>query len=327
MNGFLMIKKKLYFVFFLLVFTAYHRLYAQSVAGNSFQVVPLGIKGGIDESNLSSYLIAPLSSNNFICADAGTLRHGIDAAIANNVFKDNAADFLKNHVKGYLISHAHLDHVAGMLMNSPEDSPKNIYAIPSVIDVLKDKYFTWKAWANFSNEGELPHLNKYTYVYLQEDIKQSLANTEMEVTPFILSHGPSYQSTAFLISYKNAYLLYLGDTGSDQIEKSAQLDKLWHKIAALITENKLKAIFIEASFPNEQPDNQLFGHLTPKLLMAELEKLRMLTAAEALQKVPIVITHMKAFGAQEKVLKEELAHSNLLHLKLVFPEQGKLMKF
>lgn len=319
--------KKIYFVFFLLVFLLSGSLHAQIINGSSFQVVPLGIKGGIDESNLSSYLIAPVASNNFICADAGTLRHGIDVAIANKVFNSSANQVLKTQIKGYLISHAHLDHIAGMLMNSPEDSPKNIYAIPSVIDVLKDKYFTWKAWANFTNEGDLPHLNKYSYVYLQEDVKQALANTELEVTPFILSHGPSYQSTAFLISYKNAYLLYLGDTGSDQIEKSAQLDKLWHKIAPLITKNQLKAIFIETSFPNEQPENQLFGHLTPKLLMTELEKLRMLTQIEALQKVSLVITHMKAFGAAEKTLKEELELGNLLHLKLVFPEQGTLMKF
>lgn len=320
-------KNKIYFVFFLLVFIRPGDIYAQSVTGYSFQVVPLGIKGGIDESNLSSYLIAPVASDNFICADAGTLRHGIDVAIAHKIFKGSADEVLKTQIKGYLISHAHLDHIAGMLMNSPEDSPKNIYAIPSVIDVLKDKYFTWKAWANFANEGDLPHLNKYSYVYLQEGVKQPLSNTEMEVTPFILSHGPSYQSTAFLISYKNAYLLYLGDTGSDQIEKSAQLDKLWHRIAPLITKNQLKAIFIETSFPDEQPANQLFGHLTPRLLMTELEKLRMLTQTEDVQKVPLVITHMKSFGAAEKTLKKELEQSNLLHLKLVFPEQGKLMKF
>lgn len=318
---------KIYFFCLLIVVAVSGNLSAQPINRNSFQVVPLGIKGGIDESNLSSYMIAPVGSNNFICADAGTLRHGIDVAITNKVFSGTAAEILKNQVKGYLISHAHLDHVAGMLMNSPEDSPKNIYAIPSVIDVLKDKYFTWKAWANFTNEGDLPHLNKYSYVYLQEDLKQSLVNTEMEVTPFILSHGPAYQSTAFLIGYKNNYLLYLGDTGSDQIEKSAQLDKLWHTIAPLISNNQLKAVFIETSFPNEQPDNQLFGHLTPKLLMTELGKLRMLTPLEALQKVSFVITHMKAFGIQEKTLKKELVQSNSLHLKLVFPEQGKLMKF
>jgi len=318
---------KIYFFTFCIGLICLGKIFAQDGKGSVFQVVPLGVKGGLDEGNLSSYLVAPAGSRNFICADAGTVRHGIDIAIQNRVLKGSSDEVLKNQVKGYLISHPHLDHVAGLLMNAPEDAPKNIYAIPSVIDVLRDKYFTWKAWANFTNEGELPHLNKYSYVRLKENTKQLLPDTEMEVTPYILSHGQAYQSTAFLISYHDNYLLYLGDTGADQIEQSTQLSQLWHQIALLISNQKLKAIFIEVSFPNEQPDKQLFGHLTPKLLMNELEQLKQLTNLEALQKVPIVITHMKAFGSQEKMLKSQLTESNQLGLKLVYPQQGKMMKF
>lgn len=318
---------KIYFFSLLTGLMFFTHVNAQQQAGTSFKVVPLGIKGGLDESNLSSYLIAPAGSDAFICADAGTIRHGIDLAIKHKVFTANADEVLKNQIKGYLISHPHLDHVAGLVMNSPEDAAKNIYALPSVIDVLRDKYFTWKAWANFTNEGELPHLNKYSYVYLKENKKQALANTQMEVTPFILSHGPSYQSTAFLISHNDTYILYLGDTGADSIEKSTQLSQLWQQIAPIIKNNQLKAIFIEVSFTDEQPEKQLFGHLTPKLLMNELEELHQLTNLETLQKVPIVITHMKTFGAQEKILKNELKHRNQLKLKLVFPQQGVIMKF
>ena len=318
---------KIYFFSLCIGLISFGNLYAQDKAGSSFQVVALGIKGGLDESNLSSYLVAPLGSTNFICADAGTIRHGLDIAINNKVFKKSADEVLKNDIKGYLISHPHLDHVAGLLMNSPEDSAKNIYALPSVIEVLRDKYFTWKAWANFTNEGELPHPNKYSHVYLKEKSKQRLAGTEMEVTPFILSHGPSYQSTAFLLHHNDASLLYLGDTGADNMEKSTRLTQLWQQIAPLISNHQLKAIFIEVSFPDEQPDQQLFGHLTPKLLMNELEELYHLTNLEALQQLPIVITHMKAFNAEEKILKNELKKRNQLGLKLVFPEQGKKMKF
>jgi len=318
---------KIYFFSLFISLAGIINLNAQPKAASSFQVVPLGIKGGLDESNLSSYLVAPLGSSNFICADAGTIRHGLDIAIKNRVFKGSSDEVLKNQIKGYLISHPHLDHVAGLLMNSPEDAAKNIYALPSVVDVLRDKYFTWKAWANFTSEGELPRLNKYSYVYLKENNRQQLVNTEMEVTPFILSHGPSYQSTAFLLHHHDAALLYLGDTGADEIEKSTQLARLWKQIAPLISDHQLKAIFIEVSFPDKQPDKQLFGHLTPKLLMNELEQLHHLTNLEALQQVSIVITHMKAFGAEEKIVKNELKQRNQHGLKLVFPEQGKMMKF
>lgn len=318
---------KIAITFIFLFFSYCCSLQAQQKVTNAFQVIPLGVKGGLDESNLSSYMIAPSGSSNFICADAGTVRHGIDVAISNHVFKGDAEEVLKNNIKGYLISHAHLDHVAGLIMNSPDDVPKSIYALPSVIEVLRDKYFTWKAWANFTNEGEMPRVGKYTYVYLKEDEKIKLTGTEMDVTAFPLSHGTAYESTAFLISYQNSYILYLGDTGADQDEKSNRLQQLWEHIAPLITKNQLKAILIETSFPDKQPERLLFGHLTPHLLMLEMEKLSKLTNPESLRKVSIVITHTKSFGKAEEDLINELKRDNQLQLHLVIPVQGKKMLF
>ncbi|MGY0040949.1 hypothetical protein [Pedobacter sp. NJ-S-72] len=49
----------------------------------------------MDESNLSAYMIAPAGSENFISADAGTIRHGIDVAIGNQLFKGPADEVLK----------------------------------------------------------------------------------------------------------------------------------------------------------------------------------------------------------------------------------------
>jgi cAMP phosphodiesterase len=302
-------------------------LSAQQKSGFSFKVVPLGIKGGMDESNLSAYMIAPFGTENYICADAGTIRHGIDVAIAGKALKGNAEEILQEHIKGYLISHGHLDHVAGLVMNSPEDSKKNIYALPSVAAVLKDKYFTWKAWANFTNEGEAPHLDKYTYVYLNPGQKVKLTGTEMEVTAFPLSHGPSYESTAFLISHEKDFLLYLGDTGADEVENSQNLQQLWTVLAPLIKKQQLKAIFIETSFFDKQPEKLLFGHLTPRLLMQELRKLAELSGLEALKSVPVVITHMKSFAAAEKQLVAELKKDNENGFKLVFPVQGEPLLF
>lgn len=41
-------------------------LYAQSTVKPSFKVVPLGVKGGSDESNLSSYMLAAAGTNEYI---------------------------------------------------------------------------------------------------------------------------------------------------------------------------------------------------------------------------------------------------------------------
>ena len=292
----------------------------------SFKIIPLGVKGGIDESNLSSYVLAVEGTEEYVCLDAGTLHYGIQKAIAAGIWKGDATELLKNKVKGYLISHGHLDHLSGLVTNSPDDSAKPIYAMAPCIEVLKEKYFSWKSWANFANEGEKPALGKYHYVVLQQATALPLEQTSMSVIAFTLSHSNPYQSTAFLIRHQEEYVLYLGDTGADEIEKANNLRMLWQEVSPLITTKKLKGIFIEVSFSNEHPNQSLFGHLTPRLLMNEMNVLSEFTGEKALKGFPILITHMKPAGNREAVIKKQLSESNQLGLKLIFPEQAKLIK-
>ncbi|MFM6970046.1 MAG: 3',5'-cyclic-nucleotide phosphodiesterase, partial [Sediminibacterium sp.] len=102
-------------------------------AQSAFTVLPLGVKGGVDERNLSAYLVASKGSANFICLDAGTIYSGLAKARKSGSIKKEETAFLKENIKGYFISHAHLDHVAGLVLNSPEDSKKPIYALPEVL--------------------------------------------------------------------------------------------------------------------------------------------------------------------------------------------------
>jgi cAMP phosphodiesterase len=295
---------------------------AQLKQHTSFRIVPLGVKGGIDESNLSAYMLAPKGSNHYICLDAGTLHYGIQKAISNKVFSIPAEQVLKQYIKGYFISHAHLDHIAGLIINSPDDTAKNIYALASTIKTIKADYFTWESWANFADEGEAPLLKKYHYEVLTPDSVISIKNTAMQVQAFPLSHS-NLQSTAFLVNSGNAYILYLGDTGPDEIEKSQNLHNLWLAVAPLIKSKKLKAIMIEVSFPNEQPDKTLFGHLTPNWLMKEMNDLAALTGNNALKGFNLIITHVKPPQLNIDKLKSQLRMQNTLHFNLIFPEQGK----
>src|SRR6266700_1124593 len=226
---------------------------SQHISKPVFTVIPLGVKGGIDESNLSAYMLAPTGSEDYICLDAGTLHYGIQKAVNAGLFHAGVDKLLRHNIKGYFISHAHLDHVAGLIINSPDDSVKNIYGLPFCLDILKDKYFTWKSWANFADAGDEPRLNKYHYQELVPGKETPVAQTTLQVQAFALSHAAPYQSTAFLIQQAGSYLLYLGDTGPDAIEKSDKLQQLWQQSGPLLKEKKLKAIFIEVSFPDEQP--------------------------------------------------------------------------
>jgi 3',5'-cyclic-nucleotide phosphodiesterase len=297
-----------------------------SISSNSFKVIPLGVKGGLDESNLSAYLVAASGNDQFICLDAGTIYKGLELAAAKKIFKpSNPSVIQQNNINSYFISHAHLDHTAGLIMNSPNDKAKNLYGLASVLDVFKKNYFTWSAWANFGNEGEAPILKKYSYQTLTPKLEISIDNTGLFVSPFVLSHVKPYESTAFLVRNQDDYLLYLGDTGADRIEQSDQLAQLWQTIAPLVIQNQLKAIFIEVSFDNSVSEKSLFGHLTPNLLMEEMEKLNQLANGQ-LKNTQLYVTHIKPCDDCETKIKAEIQAANQIGLKIFYPTQAALIE-
>jgi len=311
--------KRLLLCFFLVSLTAF----SQKAQKSAFEVVPLGIKGGIDEKNLSAYLLAPANTKDYVCLDAGTVNAGIEKAIENKVFKVSTSEVLRKYIKGYLISHAHLDHVSGLIINSPADSSKTVYATNKCMEMMENHYFNDQTWANFGDKGVGFPLKKYHFQTLQTGEETPITNTSMTVKAFPLSHVNPFESTAFLVKNNDDYALYLGDTGPDTVEKSENLKSLWTAVAPLVKNKQLKGIFIEVSFPNEQPDQYLFGHLTPKYLMQELHILEDLAGKDALKGFKIIVTHLKPPTKNITKIKEQLKAQNDLGLKLIYPEQGK----
>lgn len=306
------------YLIFLVLISA--QLFAQNAA---FEVVPLGVKGGVDEKNLSAYLVAPINTQDYICLDAGTINAGIEKAITNKVFSVSANEVLRKYIKGYCISHAHLDHVSGLIINSPADSSKTVYATKKCMEMMQQHYFNGETWANFGDEGPGFQIKKYHFQTLDLGQETKIKNTAMTVKAFPLSHVNPFESTAFLIQNGNDAVLYLGDTGPDSVEKSNDLSSLWQTVAPLIQQKKLRGIFIEVSFPNEQPDNSLFGHLTPNHLMKELHKLEELAGKGTLKNFKIIITHLKPPSQKIAKIIAQLQKGNDLGVELIIPEQGK----
>jgi len=309
-----------------------------------FKIVVLGCRGGPLENNLSAYLVTTTGCNSFIALDAGTLLSGIEVAFQLKSFKSFAippsdtllpeAAILQNHIKAYFISHAHIDHIAGLVVNSPNDSPKKIYGIAPTIANLRNHVFNWAVWPNAANEGVEPCLNLYHYHELEEGETIQLADPAIAVTSYRLSHPNNYASTAFLLEAQGSYLLYFGDTAPDSLEEKKRLQKIWKVIAPLIREKKLCALFLECSYPNERQDGALFGHLKPVYFMQEMVALANTVdpqnPKEALKGLKIVVTHVKEAFDKEAIahlsVAEELQQLNDLGLDLVYPSQGELLE-
>jgi len=308
-------------------------------AADGFDIVGLGALGGIQDGNLSANLIRPHDDDRAVTCDAGTLVNGLrvaeergalgDVRLTPGTSESRVGNVLTQRIKGYLISHAHLDHVAGLIVASPDDSKKPIYALPSVNDALVDNYFNWQAWPNFTDRGKAPQLKKYALVDLVPGVTMPLRDTKMSVTAYPLSHG-GIESTAFLIESDGDAVLCFGDTGPDAVEKTTRLHDVWVAVAEKVKQRRLKAILIEASYASDRPDAQLFGHLTPKWLLASLRELDREAGGGALAGLPVIVTHIKYSLSREqpqKKIQDELIAGNDLGLRFIIPQQGSRWHF
>lgn len=282
-------------------------------AGDGFTVVALGTGGGLDESNLSSYMVGVgRKPSEFILLDAGTIVSGLskDATKASLTTLGYAeagplqpGPFFIRMIKGFLISHPHLDHVAGLGIASAEENPflaKDLYPKPIIgleatITGLKSSLFNGQLMPNFGDSGTPPPLvlngkNVYAYRTIAPSgdhlVWMDAPIAGVKVAAFPILHHAGVISTAFLLKTGEAadadYLLYYGDTGPGKVstaddaaadDPTPSLDLVRRAVKAeLRTGGRLLGIFLEVSFPNVVKHPFLFGHLNPDLFVAELAK-------------------------------------------------------
>eukprot|EP01121_Diplochlamys_sp_Union-15-3_P022211 TRINITY_DN9386_c0_g1_i1.p1 TRINITY_DN9386_c0_g1~~TRINITY_DN9386_c0_g1_i1.p1 ORF type:complete len:320 (+),score=34.03 TRINITY_DN9386_c0_g1_i1:33-992(+) len=285
-----------------------------------FHVIPLGVSGGNDEGTMNSFLIAPKSNLSlWISIDPGNVYSGLQAAVDLGTLDPYEADlptdrapsiyFMRNKIFAYLISHAHLDHLSGVVLNAVDDSKKTIIGRNETINNIRDDLFNWKVWPNFASTGTTPFLGTYNYLTADFGVPFTIPNTAITVEIFPLCHSACYPSTGFLIQSDGFYILYLGDTGPDAVEGSNDLQNIWTRVAPLVQQGTLTAIFLECSYDNSRPDNLLFGHLTPKWIIAELEVLKSKVGAN-LNGLDVVVQHIKP--VQQRVDPRQIISQQLL---------------
>jgi 3',5'-cyclic-nucleotide phosphodiesterase len=285
---------------------------------HKFDIIVLGNGGGIDESNLSSFLISACEADRYICFDAGSLMHGLKLAAVNGHFDHLhnpklkiSAHVLINHIDAYCISHPHLDHIAGMLIVAPLDSKKTIFGSHTTIENLNKHVFFSPIWGDFTTQKNKN--GKWDLKKMDEKQWYTVENNALKIKYYPLTHGKANNSSAFLIEHLEEYMLFFGDTGSDRIQKTDNIEKIFKEISPLIRQKKLKAVFIESSFSNNRKDDELYGHMKPSLIEEELHKLAIMVDKDkhttALKGLKILITHIKPdckkeYSATEIIIKE-----------------------
>ena len=330
---------KIYFCAIIILIT----MPINSFTQNSFQMIVLGSGGGIDESNLSSYLLSSYKTDKYICLDAGTLMHGLELASRKGYFnhlenlkgqQELPAYILHHHIDAYIISHPHLDHIMGMMIAGPFDNHKSIICSNKTANELMTHIFESNIWGNFTSEGKKP-VGKWDIIRLPDQSWQTIPNNPMRIKSYTLCHSCPNEANAFLVESNGNYALYFGDTGADIVEGQTKLDAIFNDIANLIQQKKLKAILIEVSFPNQQENQKLYGHLKPKLLGNELEKLanyvNPMDINTALKDLKIFITHIKpdyktTNNSRDKIIKE-LELLNNFGAEFIYPQQSEKFEF
>lgn len=304
---------------------------------DGFELVALGVAGGLEDGNLSAYLLRADGDERYLALDAGTLLPGIARAAERGAFGDAAragdglgvaGNVLRERVAGYFISHAHLDHVAGLLIASTDDAgPKPVFGLASTLQTLSDDYFDWQAWPNFGDRGSAPALGRYRLQAVSPGQWFAVPGTRLTARAYPLWHD-RVLSSMLLVRAGDAYYAYFGDTGPDALSGGGhRLADVWQVLAPLVRGGALKGLQIEVSYPDDVPDGQLFGHLTPAWLLRELHALADAVGGDRpLDGLTVVVDHVKPSLTQGRdpraLIARQLAACNDLGVRVVMPAQG-----
>lgn len=211
-----------------------------------------------------------------------------------------------NLINNYLITHAHLDHILGLAINSAGMSgqPK-VYGNSQTIEYLDKHIFNDCVWPDMCALGILQIIAKsFDSEFVLDDMYSvRMLETSHGLAPVKGSQRfKKYLSSAYLITYLpcRSSLLVFGDFESDLVSGLKNNQRVWEEIAPLICrEQNLKAIIMECSEPQNTDLDKLYGHLKPEHLIYELTVLRSICIKlrpevdQPLEGINIIINHIK----------------------------------
>jgi ribonuclease BN (tRNA processing enzyme) len=212
----------------------------------------------------------------------------------------------KAKIRDIILSHAHLDHIAGLPIFIDDlfanlEKPIRIHATVEVIKALKDHIFNWVIYPDFS---ELKNENGKILVYQSFTTQDDIKIAHLNVKAIEVNH--KVPSVGLIFSDGNTKVALSGDT--------SEMSEFWEIVNA---EKNLDILLIECAFPNEFNDlAHTSHHLTPNLLKKELEKFNV-------KNCPIYIVNLKPMYREQIVA--ELCSLKIENLNIL--EVGKVYEF
>lgn len=208
----------------------------------------LGCSGGIGAGSRTSALLIDKD----VLIDAGT---GIgDLALGE-----------LHHVRHVFLTHAHLDHIAGLPMlidaNYEDDFevPITVYARQETLDAISDHIFNGVIWPDFT---QIPSEGNAMLRYRVCNPGDSVTIDHREFHAIDVSH--SVPSLGFTVQNSGGVFAVSGDTKTNET--------LWPELNKC---DDLRALVIEVSFPDEQEALATrAGHYCPQTMCKDLRRLR-----------------------------------------------------
>jgi len=165
-------------------------------------------------------------------------------------------------IQDIVLTHAHLDHVAGLPLFiddqfSSLEHPIRIHATNEVIDVLERDIFNWSVYPRFS-ELKNSHGAVVDYRPFEQGTEFSVAH--LNIRSIAVNHR--VPCSGFVVSDGLSTVAITGDT--------AGMDTFWESLG---NSPRLDALLIECAFPNELEElARTSHHLTPRQMGRELKK-------------------------------------------------------
>lgn len=234
------------------------------------------------EQRLSCYLI-----DDCVCIDAGSIALGL-------------TDEQRTIVRDIVITHAHIDHVATLpiLIDDLFASlyePVRVHATAETIARLEHDLFNWHLYPRFS---ELDNGRCRVMEYVPFEVGTEFYVRHLRLNAIEVEHA--VPTVGLVVSDAETTIAFSADTKETQA--------FWRLLNH--TPN-LRALLIEASFPNEFREiAEASGHLTPASLKSELQKLNGCQA-------DILAVHLKP--AYRDILVRELGDLEIAKLSAMEP--------